>query len=137
MLLDLTITGPGMFALKDLFDLSRELDVRIETKIMFAFHADIMFTPMSWPREILDEMIEDLLSYMKPLATGKQRTLLDTLESMKLRQTHAEAFPETYAQAAKNGKNWLKRLEQIRKDTYTIEDIYSSNSKLYKWWGNL
>lgn len=137
MLLDLTITGPGMFSLKDLFDLSLELDVRIETKIMFAFHADIMFTAMAWPRGILDEMLDDLLSYMKPRATYKQKTLIDTLESMKLRQTHAEAYPDTHKQAAINGKNWLKRLEEIRKDEYTIDDIYSANSKLIDWWKSL
>jgi hypothetical protein len=92
---------------------------------------------MAWPREILDEMIDDLLAYLKPKATHNQRTLIDTLESMKQRQTHAEAFPDTHAQAALNGKNWLKRLEHIRKDTYTIEDIYSSNEKLLAWWKNI
>jgi len=137
MIIDLTITGPGMFSLKELFDLSRELDVRIETKIMFAFHADIMFTAMAWPRPILDAVIDDLLSYMKPLAGNKQQTLITTLESMKTRQTHEEAYPNEYKKAARNGKNWLKRLETIRKDTYTIEDIYSQNKDLIKWWNNL
>jgi len=137
MIIDLTITGPGMFSLKELFDLSRELDVRIETKIMFAFHADIMFTAMAWPRPILDAVIDDLLSYMKPLAGNKQQTLITTLESMKTRQTHEEAYPNEYKKAARNGKNWLKQLEKIRKDTYTIEDIYSQNKDLIKWWNNL
>jgi hypothetical protein len=134
MMIDLTITGPGMFSLKDLFDLSQELDVRIETKIMFAFHADIMFTAMAWPRPILDKMIDELLAYMEPKATHKQMTLINTLKSMKERQTHEEAFPDVYKTAALNGKNWLKRLETIRNDTYTIEDIYSENSELVKWW---
>ena len=137
MLLDLTITGPGMFSLKDLFDLSLELDVKIETKIMFAFHPDIMFTCMAWPRDILDEMIDNLLAYMEPKATHKQQTLINTLYSMKDRQTHAEAFPDTYKQAALNGKNWLKRLETIRGDNYTIQDIYSANPKLIEWWNNI
>jgi hypothetical protein len=137
MMIDLTITGPGMFSLKDLFDLSQELDVRIETKIMFAFHPDIMFTPLSWPRDILNEMIDELLAYMEPKSTDKQRTLVDTLKSMKDRQTHEEAFPDTYKTAALNGKNWLKRLEEIRKDTYTIEDIYSENKNLSDWWNNI
>jgi hypothetical protein len=137
MIIDLTITGPGMFSLKELFDLSRKLDVRIETKIMFAFHADIMFTAMAWPRPTLDAVIDDLLSYMKPLAGHKQQTLITTLESMKTRQTHEEAYPNEYKKAARNGKNWLKRLETIRKDKYTIEDIYSQNKDLIKWWNNL
>lgn len=137
MMIDLTITGPGMFSLKELFDLSQELDVRIETKIMFAFHADIMFTCMAWPRPILNKMIDDLLEYMEPKATIKQMTLINTLKSMKERQTHEEAFPDTYKTAALNGKNWLKRLEIIRKDTYTIEDIYAENNELLEWWNNI
>ena len=137
MMIDLTITGPGMFSLKDLFDLSQELDVRIETKIMFAFHADIMFTAMAWPRDILNNIIDDLLAYMEPKATNKQMTLINTLKSMKERPNHEEAFPDTYKTAALNGKNWLKRLETIRKDTYTIEDIYSENKELITWWNNI
>ena len=137
MIIDLTITCQGMFSLKELFDLSVELDVRIETKIMFAFHADIMFTAMAWPRNILEKVIDDVLAYVKPRAGHKQQTLINTLESMKTRQTHEEAFPETYKKAALNGKNWLKRLETIRKDTYTIEDIYSQNKDLIKWWNSL
>ena len=61
MLFDLTITGPGMFSIKDLFDLSLELDVRIETKIMFAFHADIV-----WPKHILNRHLDELLAYIEP-----------------------------------------------------------------------
>lgn len=137
MIIDLTITGPGMFSLKDLFDLSRELDVRIETKIMFAFHADIMLTAMAWPRHILNSEIDNLLAYMKPLAGHKQQTLITTLESMKNRPTHEEAFPNDYKKAAKNGKNWLKKLEIIRKDEYTINDIYSQNADLINWWNRL
>lgn len=138
MILDLTITGPGMFSLKDLFDLSLELDVRIETKIMFAFHPDIMFTAMAWPREILDSMIDDLLQYMMPKATHKQMSLVNTLRSMKTRKTHAEAYPAEYEQGAKNGKGWIRRIAEIRpNDKLTIEDIYSMNSDLITWWNKI
>jgi hypothetical protein len=138
MILDLTITGPGMFSLKDLFDLSQELDVRIETKLMFAFHADIMFTPMAWPRKILDEMIDELLAYMEPKATHKQMSLVNTLKSMKTRPTHEEAYPNEYKQGAKNGKGWIRKIAEIRPgDKTTIEKIYSKNLDLILWWDNL
>lgn len=137
MLIDLTITGPGMFSLKELFDLSLELDVRIETKIMFAFHADVMFTAMAWPKHILHEVIDDVLDYVKPRATHKQQSLIVTLESMKNRQTHEEAYPDVYQQSAKNGKGWLRKMEEIRNDTFTIEDIYAAKPELLTWWQNL
>lgn len=138
MKLDLTITAPGMFALKDLFDLSLELDVEIITKITFAFHPDIMWTPMSWPRHILNRHIDELVAYMQPLAGRKQQSVIDTLLSMKNnRQTHEEAWPDTYKQAARNGMNWVKRLETIRKDKTTMASIYSADPELLVWWNSL
>jgi hypothetical protein len=138
MVLDLTITAPGMFSLKDLFDLSLELDVKLETKVTFAFHPDIMWTPMSWPRHILNEIIDDLLGYMEPRATYKQQTLISNLEALKSsRKTHQEEWPDKFQQAAVNGKNWVLRLENIRKNQLTMRDIYSGNAKLLEWWDNI
>jgi hypothetical protein len=134
MKLDLTITGPGMFGLKDLFDYSLELDVDILTKMMFAFHPDIVFSPFAWPREILDEVIDDNLAYIEPKATDKQISLVKTLKEMKTRPTFAEQWPEKYEQSFKEGKMWQDKLKEIRKDKLTIEDIYSQNKKLLKWW---
>ena len=76
MLFDLTITGPGMFSIKDLFDLSLELDVRIETKIMFAFHADIVFSPFAWPKHILNRHLDELLAYIEPKGRHTNNKLL-------------------------------------------------------------
>lgn len=139
MKLDLTITAPGMFSLKDLFELSLELNVEIITKITFAFHADVMWSPMSWPRHILNRHIEELIAYMKPLAGPKQRSVISALESMRdSRQTHEEAHPDTFKQAAHNGKGWVTRLEEIRKDTKTtMSSIYSADPELLAWWESL
>lgn len=138
MKLDLTITAPGMFSLRDLFDLSLELDVEVITKITFAFHPDIMWSPMSWPRNILNRHIEDLLSYMKPRATGKQWSIISALESMRdTRKTHQEAWPDTYKSAARNGANWVRQLEKIRQDRTTMSSIYAADLELLEWWNSL
>ena len=134
MRLDLTITGPGMFSLIDLFNLSLELDVSIETKIMFAFHPDIVMSPFAWPRHILDRKINELLGYMEVRTTGKQMTLVDTLKQMKKRPTFAEQFPDTYIKAFKNGKGYQDTLDQIRQEKYRLEDIYKADNELYDWW---
>jgi len=139
MVLDLTITAPGMFSLKDLFDLSCELGVKIETKITFAFHPDIMWSPTSWPRDILDEVVDDILDYIRPRADPWQHgTLIGNLEALKdTRKTHQEEWPDTYKQAAKNGKNWVLHLEKIRDAKLTLREIYSANKKLLAWWDNI
>lgn len=134
MLFDLTITGPGMFALKDLFDLSRELDVKIETKIMFAFHPDIVFSPFAWPKHILHRMIDDLLNYMIPLATHKQMTLINTLKEMKNRPTFEEQWPDIYEKEFKNGKSYQDKIDRIRQEEFRLEDIYINDKELYNWW---
>lgn len=134
MLLDLTITGPGMFSLKDLFDLSLELDVKIETKIMFAFHPDIVFSPFAWPRHILDNYIDDLLIYMEPRAGNNQYSLIRTLKEMKSRPTFQEQWPDTWKEAFINGNRYQKRLDAIRKEKLTMEQIYSTNTNLITWW---
>lgn len=139
MILDLTITGPGMFSLKELFDLSIELGVRIETKMMFAFHPDIVFSPFAWPKDILHRIIDDNLSYIEPRATDRQQTLVRTLKEMKSRQTHMEQWPDTWLEQSRNGRHFQARLSNIRKDAEmgipTLEDIYKENDpELYEWW---
>jgi len=137
MLLDLTITGPGMFSLRDLFDLSLELDVKIETKIMFAFHPDIVFSPFAWPRDILDRHIDQLLEYMQPRATFKQQTLINTLKEMKNRPSFQELWPNEYKKGFINGKNYQLRLDQIRNDVINLDTIYKLDQDLYKWWSSV
>jgi Iron-sulfur cluster-binding domain len=134
MIFDLTITGPGMFALKDLFDLSRELDVKLETKIMFAFHPDIVFSPFAWPKNILHRKIDELLNYMIPLATHKQMTLINTLKEMKNRPTFEEQWPDIYEREFKNGKSYQDKLDRIRQEEVRLEDIYMYDTELYNWW---
>ena len=134
MLFDLTITGPGMFSIKDLFDLSLELDVRIETKIMFAFHADIVFSPFAWPKHILHRHLDELLAYIEPKATHKQLTLVNTLKGMKDRETFEEQWPDTHEEQFFNGRNYQEQLDRIRQEQYRLEDIYKADPELYDWW---
>ena len=139
MLLDLTITGPGMFSLKELFDLSKELNVRIETKMMFAFHPDMVFSPFAWPRHILDKVIDDNLAYMLPTYDRLQETLVNTLKEMKKRPTFAEQFPDGHHEPSVGGRRFQAKLSDIRQDketgVYTIEEIYKEYCpELYDWW---
>ena len=135
MLMDLTITGPGMFDLKNFFDYALELDVKIETKRMFAFHPDIVLSAMAWPRHILDRIIDDLLDYIRPRATHKQETLIRELEGMKQSPTFEEQWPDTYKESFFNGRNWQDKIAEIRPEqNMRIEDIYQEDPELYAWW---
>src|SRR3989344_3544140 len=51
--LDVTLTLPGLFSIKEMFDLAIELDSRIITKVIYAFSPDIVLSPLALPREVL------------------------------------------------------------------------------------
>jgi hypothetical protein len=106
----------------------------METKIMFAFHPDIVFSPFAWPKHILHRHIDELLAYMEPRATWRQQTLINTLREMKNRPTFDEQFPDTHEQQFKNGKGYQDRLDQIRQEQFRLEDIYRNDDELYNWW---
>ena len=135
MLMDLTLTGPGMFDLKNFFDYALELDVKIETKRMFAFHPDIVMSAMAWPRHILNRIIDENLEYIRPRATHKQQTLINELENMKVTPNFEEQFPNEHEDSFFNGRNWQDKIAQIRpKEKLTIQDIYAKDTELFDWW---
>ena len=138
MIMDLTITGPGLFDIKNFLDYALELDVKIETKRMFAFHADIVLSPMAWPRHILDEIVNDLLDYCRPRVTDKQQTLIRELEGLLESPTFQEQWPDTANDQFFNGRKYQQIIHAIRKDgqdgRLTINDIYSEHPELWSWW---
>ena len=137
MIMDLTITGPGMFDLKNFLDYALELDVKIETKRMFAFHPDIVLSPMAWPRHILDEIVHDVLDYARPIVTDKQQTLIRELEGMLTAPTFQEEFPDTAEDQFFNGRGYQQIIHNIRKDgengRLTLGDIYRQHPELWMW----
>ena len=135
MLMDLTLTGPGMFDLKNFFDYAIELDVKIETKRMFAFHPDIVMSAMAWPRHILNRIIDENLAYIKPRATHKQQTLINELENMKVTPNFEEQFPDQHEDSFFNGRGWQDKIAEIRpKEKLRIQDIYARDPELFDWW---
>ena len=132
---DLTITTPGLFSLKDLFDLSLELDVHTLIKTTFAFDSSIMMCPQVLPRELYNECIDDILNYIKPKIEKfpKYSYWVTCLEDLKNRQTFQEKYPD-WQQGLKLGKERLQKVDKWRKNEGIIEKIYSENPKLLEWW---
>jgi hypothetical protein len=126
MRLDYTITMPGLLELKNMFDLSRELDTEILTKVMFTFSDDEILSPLALPRELLHIIIDEALVYMEPLATPKQRALIDVLKNLR----HRETFTAT-----KKGKDRQERIDTIRKQD--IKKILSRDERILDWWTSI
>jgi hypothetical protein len=126
MRLDYTITMPGLLELKNMFDLSRELDTEILTKVMFTFSNDEILSPLALPKELLHTLIDEALAYMEPLATRKQRSLIDVIKNLKNRET----FTPT-----KKGKQRQESIDKIRKQDIT--KILSKDERVLDWWTSI
>ena len=126
MRLDYTITMPGLLELKNMFDLSRELDTEILTKVMFTFSNDEILSPLALPQDLLHTIIDEALAYMEPIATRKQRALIDVLKNLKNRET----FMPT-----KRGKERQESIDKIRRQDIT--KILSRDKRVLEWWTSI
>ena len=126
MRLDYTITMPGLLELKNMFDLSRELDTEILTKVMFTFSNDEILSPLALPKELLHTIIDEALAYMEPLASHKQRALIDVIKNLKNRET----FMPT-----KKGKQRQESIDKIRRQDIT--KILSRDERVLDWWTSI
>ena len=134
---DLTITTPGLFCLKELLDLALELDVHTLIKTTFAFDSTIMMCPQVLPRELYDEVLDDLIEYVTPkVQNTKYSYWIDCLVDLKARQVFSEQYPDWEA-GLRNGKKRLQRVDSWRKNDGLIEEIYSANPKVLDWWNSI
>ena len=131
MRIDFTLTLPGMFEVERIDKLSKELGVETLAKVIFSFSPDIVMSPLALPRNLLDEWIDDNL---KAIGAGPMR---DILVQLKTRPTFAEQWPNEYQDGLKRGKARIEKLEQIRKDTYTMRDILAGRPAVLEWWDSI
>lgn len=133
MQLDFTITMPGLQEIKNMFDLSKELNAKLLTKVTFAFDPQQIMSPMCLPKFILHDIIDECLAYVRPRATPLQQSLIDVLEHMKKRPTFWEEFPKADV-GIRLGKQRCEKIDRIRKTD--IRKILH-DKRLLEWWTNI
>ena len=126
MRLDYTITMPGLLELKNMFDLSQELNVELLTKVMFTFSNDEILSPLALPKKLLHTIIDEALEYIEPRATRKQRALIEVLKNLKNRETFT---------ATKKGKERQERIDKIRRQDIT--KILAKDKRILDWWTSI
>jgi hypothetical protein len=128
MRIDFTLTLPGMFELINIDRLAKDLDVEILAKVVFSFSPDIVLSPLCLPRHLLDEWIDELIPNLNfPV-------LVDMLLQLKQRPTFQEQWPDEYQQGIIQGKQRLYKLESIRQQSITIDEILQGRQDVYRWW---
>jgi hypothetical protein len=138
MAFDLTITSPGLFSLKELFDLSLDLNVHTLIKTTFSFDSSIVMSPLMIPRRILDPIIDDIYIHIKPkvLANPKYSYWLTCLDDLKSKKTFEEQYPD-HLEGLKRGKERLQKIDAYRGNSGKIEEIFSRNKDLLAWWKSI
>jgi len=129
MRIDFTLTLPGLFDIKNIVNLAQELEVDILAKVVFSFSPDILLSPLSLPRALLNKKIDSLLD----LTTG---ALHDVLVQLKTRPTFEEQWPDTFAKSLAHGRDRVLKLESIR-GGMTLADILADDAEILKWYNEL
>ena len=131
MRIDFTLTLPGLFEVRRIQELAREFDVDILAKVVFGFSPDIIMSPLALPRNLLDDIVDDLCQDMP---TGAMR---DVLEQLKVRPTFKEQWPDSWQTGLAKGKARVLKLEHIRGDTYTMGDILKEHPEIHAWYEDI
>ena len=136
IVLDITITSPGLFSMKDLFDLALELNVKSYIKKTFAFDSSIIISPSMIPRTILNQIIDDNINYMKLKVTPKTKIYIESLENLKITNTFEEIYDNSLNGIAE-GKKRMILIDRLRNNEGVLDSIFSKNTDLINWWLNI
>jgi len=131
MRIDFTLTLPGMFEIGNIQRLGKELDVDILAKVIFSFSPDIVMSPLALPRHLLDAWIDETLSVVD------NNPIKDILVQLKTRPTFAEQWPDSYQEGLVKGKHRVLKLESIRDQKTTMNEILSARPEVLEWWNSI
>ena len=129
--MDFTLTTPGLFEVQTISTLAKEIGVDVLAKVVFSFSPDIVMSPLALPRELLHPWVDEILHSIDKGA------LHDILVQLKTRPTFAEQWPAEYEAGLRKGKARILKLEQIRKDVYTMTDILAERPAVLTWWNSI
>jgi organic radical activating enzyme len=135
---DLTLTSPGLFSMKQMIDITAELDVHTLIKTTFAFDSSIVMSPMMIPRHILEPILDDIIEYAKEKSkiNPKIENYVTCFEDIRGKLTFQEEYPN-WETGIKNGKKRLNKIDEYRGNLGKIEKIFSEYPPLLEWWNTI
>jgi len=87
-------------------------------------------SPLALPRELLDPWIDELVVR----ASGAMR---DILLQLKTRPTFQEQWPDKWQAGLLKGKFRTIEIERIRKDQFTLRDIFKARPEILEWYDTI
>lgn len=142
IVMDVTVTLPGLFGMKALMDLANDLQIVIQGKMVLPANSRNIFSPLALPRRVLHELLTDLIEYGDKNYSAWIAPLLETLQDLKKRPCIDEEFPGVGWQSKlSDGKMSQMYTANIRKDgidgRLSIEEIYAANPAVLSWWNSI
>ena len=128
MRLDFTLTLPGMSEILEMEKLAQQDGVELLAKVIFSFGPDIIMSPLSLPRDLLEPWIDELFPQCST------QVMRDMLSQLRTRPTFDEQWPDRYRAGLAKGKARVLQLEKIRTQKVTMTDILSSRKDILEWW---
>ena len=138
MVIDVTITLPGLLDMKNLIQLAVDLNVKSYVKITFDFDPSVLMSPMCLPRDILNELLDELIEFETLIGNQYTKIYSETFAEMKKKPTFQEKY-DNWESGLKNGKIYISKIADYRndKEKITIEEILSTYPKILAWWNNI
>lgn len=137
LVMDLTLTLPGLFGIEKLLDHANRLNVKMYVKIVFAFDPSVMMSPLALPKGLLVPFLDKLIARIEPKINPRTMVLLETLQALKERQTFMEEYVN-WKDGFVRGRNFMQDLARLRGDgtrgRLRIEDIFAEEPEILRWW---
>ncbi len=137
LVMDLTITLPGLFVLEELIKHARRMNVKMYVKIVYSFDSSVLLSPFALPKEVLHPILNQLILNLTPIVDEKTVDVVHTLKEMKNRKTFMEEYPN-WKEGFKQGKRTLQDIAKIRGDgkngRLSYEDILLADKEALRWW---
>ena len=95
-----------------------------------------MMCPQVLPRELYNEVIDDIINYIKPKIVDKPKYdyWITCLEDLKNRQVFSEKYSD-WRDGLELGKERLRKVDKWRRNENILNEIYlKHNKKVYNWW---
>jgi hypothetical protein len=124
--------------MKDMIDITTELDVHTLIKTTFSFDSSIIMSPMMIPRHILNPILDDIIDYAKEKAKTNQKiqNYVTCFEDIKSKKTFEEEYVD-WEDGIKRGKKRLLSIDLHRNNVGKIEEIFGNYPPLLEWWNSI
>ncbi len=132
--IDMTVTLPGIVHLKEMMEFTQKYEITVLPKLILPSQPDVVLSPLSLPRALLDQLIDRVQKEIKPFVSFDNVSIFRLLTQIKEQPNFEESFPDQYQEQFDQGRQKLLAMEAWRQDSVTLSDLYQKIPELQEWW---